>query len=392
MTQSDTASPENMREPKLPRRDFIILPLLSIVTIAVCLLASEELSKHYFVTGPENECEVNDKILGYRYRPNCTTRQKAPDGPWVTNTYNECGYRTKESCGQKPPGTTRVSLLGSSMGEGCAVAFEKTFAARTANDLTRILGRPVEIQNLSRNACSILCMFHLTDEALALKPDLLIMVIDPWELEQLSSEGVANRYQPLPPVQHILGEIHASPAVRLKRMIGNNKTTLAVEYFLFQDTSVYARMFLSRGDRSDYLRKPFSPAWEERFEGFDIILGEMARKANAAHVPFVLVELPSFAQASFLKIQNPPAGVDPYALNERLRQIASRHGVQFMDTLDIFKREPKINEFFYVVDTHMNGEGHGLVSQALVEQLIDKQNSALMGNHELAVRTGASPF
>jgi hypothetical protein len=44
MTQFDKASPENMREPKLLRRDCIILSLLSIVTIAVCLLASEEIS------------------------------------------------------------------------------------------------------------------------------------------------------------------------------------------------------------------------------------------------------------------------------------------------------------------------------------------------------------
>jgi hypothetical protein len=34
---------------------------------------------------------------------------------------------------------------------------------------------------------------------------------------------------------------------------------------------------------------------------------------------------------------------------------------------------------FYVVDTHLNAEGQGLVSRVLVEELIKEQRSALMG-------------
>ena len=43
-----------------------------------------------------------DPVLGTRFVPNCKARYKSGEGPWAENDYNECGYRSKESCLTKP--------------------------------------------------------------------------------------------------------------------------------------------------------------------------------------------------------------------------------------------------------------------------------------------------
>ncbi len=304
---------------------------------------------------------------------------KTAEGPWVTNHYNECGYRTRESCGPKPAGSIRIALIGSSGSEGLYVDYEETFAARTASDLTRILGRPVEVQNLSRTACFPICVFQQTDKALALKPDLLIMAVDPYDIEHLDPVQVSNRNQPIPPHQAAAAVAqNLSFLVKINSFIKQSVAMVAVEHFVFQNTSTYARIYLHYGDHADYLRAGFSPAWEKRLGAFEILLAEMAKKSSAANVPFALIEIPSLAQASLSKEQPLPPGVDPYALNLRLRQISFRHGVQFIDGLDAIKQGPGANELFYVAEGHMNSEGQKLISRALVEQLTNQQSAALL--------------
>jgi len=139
-------------------------------------------------------------------------------------------------------------------------------------------------------------------------------------------------------------------------------------------------MYLHYGDRADYLRQPFTPRWENRFDTLEVLLSEIETKCAAASIPLVLIEVPTLAQAALLKMSDLPAGVDPYALNRRLENIALRHGIQFIDTLDAFKRVPNISQVFYVVDGHINAEGHELVADIIVKQLIRDQRSALFLN------------
>ena len=381
MTESGANNSENVKEAKLPRRDWVILPLTSLLTIVICMLTAEAEARCFFVSDERDVCWIGPSYdSGYRH--NCISHQKTSEGPWVTNQYNDCGYRTKESCGSKPAGTTRIALLGTSMSKGVYVEYDQTFAVQTSRQLTSILGRPVEVQNLSRQYCYPICVFRMVGEALALKPDLLIVTIDPWDLEHLDPAEMPGRFKPAQ--SEVTGATdtdlkNLTPLRRAKAMVLTSAAGVAAAHYLFQDTSLYARLYLAYGDRADFLRKGFSPTWEKRFGALEILLGEMAQKCSASNVPLVLIEVPSLAEDSLLKEQNLPAGVDPYAFNERLKNISMRHGIQFVDVLDAFKSGPEPNQLYYVVDTHMNGEGHALVSRVLVEQLIKGQRAALLG-------------
>jgi len=392
MIQSNASDRENS-EAKLPRRDWILLPMLSLLTVAVCLIAAEVTAKHFFASEERDTCLSDSSRPDSEHRPNCSTRMKTAEGPWVTNQYNQCGYRTKESCGPKPPGTTRIVLMGSSGSEGLYVEYQQTIAARTASELTRILGRPVEVQNLGRASCFPVCVFREIDQALALKPDILIMTIDPFDIEHVDAAQVSSRHMPVQPQQAPAAVAQKSSLMaRVHSSIKSSVSMIAVEHFAFQNTSTYSRLYLHYGDHADYLRTGFSPAWEKRFDDFEIVLAEMADKSKTANVPFVLVATPSLTEASLSKEKSPPAGVDPYAFNARLQQISSRHGVQFVDTLGAFKSGPGANELFYVSEGHMNGEGQGLVSRALVEQLTKEQSPLLSGRNltkmQIAVEQG----
>ncbi len=391
MSQSDAIDPKNAENAKLPRRDLIILPLLSLLTMALCLFAAEAVARYFFVAVQDNSCSIDDPTINFRYSRNCTTHAKSAEGPWVAHQFNDCGYRTRESCGPKPPGTTRISLLGASVAEGYLVPYDEAFAVRAARQLTIELGRPVEIQNLGREECYPICVFHRLDEALALKPDLLLIAISPLDLERTDPSDVPGRYKPMPrgidqtQLRHMMDPHYAFNAVQ--DIVAHSHAGVAALYFLFQNPATYVRMYLFSSERAAYLRTTLSPAWERRMDAYELLLAEMAQKAHDANVPIALVEIPSFAQAAMVSMNDIPYGLNPHAFDERLREISVRHGIQFIDVLNAFQHGPGANKLFYVVDGHMNGEGCAILSNALVEQLIKEQRAALMGHNEARPRT-----
>ena len=369
---------------KLPRRDLVILPLLSFLTIAFLLAGCEITARHFFADQETDSCQVDDSTIGFKFRPHCTTRVKTAEGPWVENYYNDCGYRTKEPCGPTPTGSTRVALIGSSVAEGWLVDYDHTLAARAAVDLTKRCRRPVQIQNLGRQYCSVGCMFHRVDEALALKPDVLVVAISPYDIETTTDADVADRFKPIPALhssQIEIAKAHKKRLLleRLQGMVKDSRTAVAAEHYLFQDPETYLKMYLVYGDRAGFLRPPFSPAWEERLKNVDLLLGEIAQKARNAHVPLVLVEMPSLPQVSIVTSSKPPPQVSASALNERLNDIAQKYGIVYVDPLNTFRHSPGANKDFYVVNGHLNGDGYAYISAPLVDRLTRGPNPLIVG-------------
>jgi hypothetical protein len=385
MSQSNAMPPEEAQEEKLPRRDLILLPLLSVLTLVVCLLAANAAARHFFFSQRDDSCEFGDPMIGFRYGRNCTEHAKTAEGPWVAHQFNDCGYRTRESCGPTPPGTTRISLLGASAAEGYHVPYDETCATRAAKQLTFELGRPVEIQNLGREQCYPDCVLRRIDEALALKPDLVLVAVTPIDLDHMDPSEVANPDKPMPAVVDQVQLRHKldphNPLNGMQDFVEHSSAGVATLHFLFQNPATFIRLYLLSGEHAGYLRTTLSPVWDGRLKACDIVFAEIAEKARNANVPVALVEVPSFAQASLVSMNNIPSGLDPYAINERLRQISERHGIQFIDVLDAFSHGPEANKLFYVVDGHLNGAGSALVGNALAQQLIEAQRAALLGQN-----------
>ena len=48
MTQSSASDPANLKEAKLPRRDWILLPMLSLLTIGLLAVSTESIARRVF--------------------------------------------------------------------------------------------------------------------------------------------------------------------------------------------------------------------------------------------------------------------------------------------------------------------------------------------------------
>ncbi len=373
MTDPHVPNAEKDEESRLPKRDFFLLPLLSIFTIVFLFCASELTARVLYAVNGGDSCRVEDAKIAFRYRPLCSADLKTAEGPWVVNKYNECGYRTNESCGTKPVGAFRIALIGASLAEGFYVNYNDIFAVRMAKELSQKWGRPVEVQNLGREECYPLCVYHRVDESIALKPDLVIFALSVNDLMNVSPDDLANRDKPMPRIFNVAPKKEGFVAEARGSVQHSRAMTLVLHDF-YQDPSTYLRLYSLHGSGEDYMQPVVSSLWKGRLQTFDGLLGDMAEKYKAAHIPFMLVVVPSVAQASAVALQELPANMDPYLFDKRMEAIASRHGIEFVDTLDTFKRTPGSNSYFYMVDGHLDARGNALISEAVVKYLATKSS------------------
>ena len=138
-----------VEQERLPRRDWIILPLLSILSLGLLLGLSEVGARIFWPEHLEDRCAVPDPTLGLRFQPNCVAKVKSAETPWLDNSYNACGFRTAESCGPKLDRGFRVAVIGSSISSGYLVPYAETFSARTTALLQQHCHVPVDFQNLA---------------------------------------------------------------------------------------------------------------------------------------------------------------------------------------------------------------------------------------------------
>ncbi len=241
----------------LPRRDLWLLPLISLVTIIVLLAGSEAVTRVVWPEQAFNSCRVTDPQIGYRYLANCTSTMKTVEGPWVTNEYNGCGYRSAAPCGPVPAGTRRVALIGASLSEGYMVEYPNSFGARLGIDLTHLCNAPVEVQNLGAMGYSGHLLVPRMEEALKLRPDAVVLVQAPFDLEgemgdeAPSSKATAAAEPPTAPPESLQHRV-------FEALKGSRSVTVA-QHFLFQNPSVYIPLYLRYGDKADFPAAPVQP-------------------------------------------------------------------------------------------------------------------------------------
>ncbi len=373
MTQPTLNDPPVDAGAGLPRRDFVLLPAIGILTILAMLVTSEVAARILWPEQETDPCAITDASGHSRFRPNCKSRIKSAEGPWVDNYYNECGYRTLESCRRKPSGTVRIAVLGSSFSFGYLTPYEDTFTTLAGRALANQCRRSVEFQNLGVLGVSLNLVdtYRRTDEALALKPDVLLLAITPFDVTKEISPGeLAQRNLPPLPEQ-------ATPPAKVGNWLRNgvmasvkdSRAVLMLQHFMFESPLTFANLYMFYGDNADYLRQPFSQRWQQRFENLDVVLGDLSRKAQAASVPVMIMLGPSTGQAA-LSSSHPRPGVDPQAFDSEVASIAAKHGISVVDPLPEFAGRPDVMSLYYPVDGHFNAKGQRLLADALEKKLL----------------------
>jgi hypothetical protein len=290
---------------------------------------------------------------------------KTPEGPWYTNSYNECGYRSDTPCRPLPPGHRRIAVIGTSLSEGHLVPYRDTLVAGLAAGLGRMCGAPVDVQNLGAIGYHGDLLLRRMAEALRLHPDAVLFVTNPYDIEILLGEGAEGAAPRAPPnvQQRVFTTLRSSRALEM------------AQHVLFRDPAIYLPMYLRYGDKADFLRPPFTASWQDRLRRFDLLVGALAAQASQARVKLMVAFVPQAAQLWLMTGQPVPPGIDPAALPAAIAAIADRHGAWFADTALDMSAAPKPEDLFYIVEGHMSAAGHRIAAAAIARGFVTAADS-----------------
>jgi hypothetical protein len=381
VTKSITEDFGTSRDSKLSRRDWILLPTLSLLTILIIVVSTETLARRTFgvsKTSLESCLILDDATNGIRGIPNSVCSEKIPETQLVEYKFDCTGYRTGKECGPKPPRAYRIVLIGSSIAIGELVPIEKTFATLLPIELSRRVGREVELYNYAmafgfpRNASL------LFNDVLAAEPNLILWVVSSIDVKLAAFshlEYLQNSNATKP------GRI-ASLKNAIKDKIGGNPLAASVKalgYFLqkYKSQGEYIRSYLAipDGGEGDWdagpsaLRSELSQQWKDRIQKFEGYAAEIIRRAKTVGVPIVVVMVPTRAQAAMISMDEWPKGFDPFTIDKELGLIVSRLGGTYIDILSDFRVTSNPEQHYYPIDGHPDADAHAIIAGFLAKKL-----------------------
>jgi hypothetical protein len=382
------------QEVKVPRRDWILLPFISLVTLLTVTVTAEVMSRHYYSeseTHLQNCLVLDDKTTGVRGIPNCDIWEKFREAGWVHYQLDCAGYRTGLPCGPKPTNTYRIVMLGSSIAMGEGVPMEETLAALLPQQLSTVDGRRVEVYNEAMGYGFPKNTVMRFDDVLAAKPDVILWVLTLVDVK-LAEFVYPEHPEVLNPTMPKGNSLKDSIIRRAHGRWQNplSATGTAVRHFLYQQqpeneaVASYLKIPPEAATLWDPgtgpLRMELSEEWNERLTKFEGYAAEAIARANDAGVPLVAVLVPGSIHAAMISMGEWPAGFDPYRLNEALRSNFVRHGGEFIDILASYRSIQNPERYYFPVDGHPDEGGHRLIAALIAKQLRDGPVAELRSN------------
>lgn len=387
MSQSNANVLGTLKEVKLPWRDWILLPVLSLLTI--CLIAGTfELAARQLLhknKGTIAECLIRTPADGVRGIPNCVCQEEKFEIKPVENRLNACGHRAGMGCGPKVPDAYRIVMTGSSLAEGADVQRERTFAALLPAELSQQTGRKVELYNegLSGNNPRNVAL-HFKD-VLAAHPNIILWVLTPHDIENVDPVPDPHASTKSGRIGYALDRIRRAfagkslpeAAADLLSPIQNrieagweeSASRVLLLHFLYLDSPGFVKLYLKGEEHAGFLKKNPDSRWQDYLQQFDRFAADVEGQAQAAGVPLVAVMVPNRAQAVMLSMGEWPEGYDPYKMNSELQSIITRHGGTYIDILPDYRRISNPEQGYLQVDGHPNEDGHAMISRMLAKEL-----------------------
>jgi hypothetical protein len=352
---------ERGREFKLPRRDWILLPLIGLTTMAILLGSTELIARRMFpeLKSTLGNCLIeNDPATGVRGVPNSVCSEEGFEIGLVEYRFNGCGHRAGMECGPKATGTYRIAMVGTSTAFGTHLSREKTLAALLPAELSRQAGQKVELYNEALTWETPHSLALRFNEVLAAGPDMILWILTPWDILNGSVVLPATA----PPDAGFL------PTAR--RRLKASRTGVMLRYLVYKDPSSTVRLALLGTGGPEFLKAKPSTEWQRRLHEFDGYAAEIQDRARQAGIPLVVVFMPERAQAAMISMGQWPAGFDPYKLDGDLRSMIVGHGGTYIEILPEFRSIPDPETYYFQVDGHPNARGHAWLSALLARRLI----------------------
>jgi hypothetical protein len=397
MTRPNPGNPENLSEANLPRRDWILLPILCLLTICFIAVSMEGIGTRMFPRagrGLLNCLVLNDSSTGVRGVPNCVGWSGLPEGQQVEYRFNSCGHRAGMECGTKLPGVYRIVMVGSSFVFGDGVARQDSMAGQLGAQLSWRAGRKVELYNEGMGWGYPSSVDRRFKEAVAAHPDLILWPLTIGDVDSgnfdLPDTGPATAGEKGAAAPGKRTSFWAMAWGQVKAQFVGKSTTAALisisdktrfvfllRHILYQSQSLYVRSYLMGAGNATFLRTQTSTESENSLRLFDSYVADIMGQAKAAGVPVVAVLVPNRVQSAMISMGEWPDGFDPYALDHRLRAIFASHGADYVDILPGFRDIPNPELNYFPVDGHPNANGHAIIANLLARELTNGSIPAL---------------
>src|ERR1700761_211350 len=221
---------------RMHRRDLIILPVVSLLTVVSLWVGAEAVCRVIWPEQAEDECMAFDPVIGMHARPGCVTRTKAAEGPWVDESWSHCGTRAgADACDRRDSGSARVVTMGTSTSWGSLVPLHQTWFVRAANELRARCGRGFDVQATGGTPDLYESAARLPD-VLRMHPDAVVMVVTPFDLATRTSDSFSAVLvgNPRAPVSK-----HLRRREQLRDMVTSSRALLIVEHLLYQNADLY---------------------------------------------------------------------------------------------------------------------------------------------------------
>jgi len=381
----------------------VLLAGLAVLVTAAGLEVVFRLTRWRGLQPPERQ---EHPIYHHRLRPNWTYPQTSPDFE-TSATTNSLGLRASTEYGPKPPGTTRILMLGDSFTFGVGVNDEETFCAllQRALNAGRDDGTTVEVVNAGIGSYSpILHYLALRDLYLPLQPDAVVLWFDFGDMQNdffyehnlrydqhgrlvachpFYVDGRHDWFAELREQSALLKYFHNKfiRTYQKIRLLGlgeylNAKlkgqsakaaiATLTSKGRRVEEPIRYDQLFMIR-NREDL---PEITAHWQRSARYLLMIRDLL---GAQRIPFVLAAYPygihvgpdQWGQGRTAFGFEPGRTYDdPFAF-DLLEEFAAQHGIPFLNTYEAFRVAGREERLFHDWDGHFTPAGHRLIASML---------------------------
>lgn len=378
----------------LPKSDWIVLPVLSLLTIALIIGALELSARILFAESSTTTLKclvVNDASTGVRAIPNTSCSQKIAESDLITYTINSCGHRAGMECLPKTADTYRIVMVGSSFNYGMWVARDQSFAAILPQDLSRRAGRKVELYNEAMQWGYPRSVDLRFKEVLAARPDMILWPLTPGDIANvdltlpwtgppavISKNRITGFWSRLRIALQSKSpsEFIADAWEKLTKRLNETHTVFLLEHEIFKSQSQFVKQYLMLPD-AGYLHRAQTTEFQDHLATFAHYFSDVEAQATSIGATVVVVLLPERAQAAMISMKEWPEGYDPYKLGSEINSIVTKGGGIYIDVLSDFRSIPNPEQYYMPVDGHPTAAGHALISKFLGQALTDGALPAL---------------
>jgi hypothetical protein len=372
---------------------FVVLE----VVLLVASVYTEDTRGLNITSGRPTHVQCNEDV-GYTFIPNKEFEIEAEawtERPLIPVKINSIGFRDKEHSYEKPPGVSRVIVLGDSFIAAIQVPIEQTIPSLLENKLNSVGQKKFEVFNFGIGGIGTSHEYLISKHyGLKYKPDLVILAFfagnDIWEdqvkflqpqlschyffvfngsgeLEQRSF--TESELEPSTPFALVLKSFFPRSFSFFMEKIRNNREL----YSFLIDRGVVAERSLP----SDVYGIEYSPEWKEAWNITEALILKIKEESEMNGAKFVLVSIAQREQVSsdyWQKFLDTYHGMklDFEKPDRMLEDFSKRNNVTYLHLLPHFQKYVnETGEWPYYQDGHWNDRGNELAADLIYQKLIE---------------------